>query len=241
MVAFYGVCILIGISSPGIDYYCTNKDGINQASAQHISPSKIGGWVIYDIAKDANGIIQALAAIIMALFTVSLTVLAKSADKTAKKEIRAYISVDIPRGSKVTVGGNRRKQGADIAPVAFFKFMIVNNGSTPAKNIRYREGSKVLGYNERPETDGIKPRKLPDISKGGSIPHYFYSQIIDGQYLDMTQIDLSLLAPMVFGLIEYDDVFGDTWRTEFCAKIDPLGGPAGGFYLLKTDDHNDAT
>jgi hypothetical protein len=100
---------------------------------------------------------------------------------------------------------------------------IVNNGPTPAYNVRYRAKAEIL-------TDSIAANYVftepPDVPKSQSSigPHEnrLLSAILDHFVAD-NEIDDILQgrgkALFVWGVVHYDDVFGQPHFTQFCQRL----------------------
>jgi len=137
---------------------------------------------------------------------------------TEKRQLRAYISVapDPKQGSSVIIDKDKRSVQAIVA--------LVNHGITPGKHIQLWGAAKAL---ERPITDA----KLNDSETSlfrqqfSSFPGDELTNAGIGTQLTPTEWDnVTVNSPKevlyVFGFITYEDIFGDSHRTDFCFFAD---------------------
>lgn len=109
--------------------------------------------------------------------------------------------------------------------VLLAKLLVVNNGSTPARNILVKVNLNnndfgILGREKA--ASSIFP--LVDIPKEGKgavqISLYGNDESISEALFKGIPIDWGKIeAPRIFGRVEYMDVLGDQQFTEFCFKI----------------------
>jgi hypothetical protein len=129
-----------------------------------------------------------------------------------RKQMRAYLSVET--GQVVLQEANIRFE---------CKPTVTNNGFTPAKNVCTRIGAeffkgdlpkdfnfdKTDGMIETIADLGIAPRQQP-IVLSGLVRRRLSEEEIRSVFSD---VEMRLYA---WGSVEYDDVFGDHWKTNFC-------------------------
>ena len=162
--------------------------------------------------------------------------MAVTMDDTAKRQLRAYLSVMVG-----TALYQDRAQGRK------FKGMprVVNVGQTPAHKVAYRSNAAIMPR-ELP-VDFTFP--LPDETSGSGVlgPHQTFDmgKAVD-DFCPDTEVDDIKIGKgkilYIWGIVTYSDVFGDDWHTKFCQSF--IFGKDGeeeqvfGFY---DDRHNDAT
>lgn len=127
-------------------------------------------------------------------------------DATARKQLRAYITIDEVEVSRWD----------DNSPVVF-KITVQNTGQTPAKHAAVRHDTKVVSSIEdrdfTNETTGIIDADIT-IGAGKSRKVTLVSEAITITAAAAAQFNRILLA---YGFVTYQDVFGETHTTRFCA------------------------
>ena len=162
--------------------------------------------------------------------------MAVTMDDTAKRQLRAYLSVMVG-----TALYQDRAQGRK------FKGMprVVNIGQTPAHKVAYRSSAAIMPR-ELP-VDFTFP--LPDEPSGSGVlgPHQTFDmgRAIDDFCPDAEVGDIKIGKGKIlhiWGIVTYTDVFGHDWNTKFCQSFifgnDGKEEQVFGFY---NERHNDAT
>jgi hypothetical protein len=137
------------------------------------------------------------------------------ARETAQQELRAYISF-------------RPHALIDLAPKRkpMAKFFIVNNGQTPAKNMRYIAGMERLRFPLPPDQGDLavpeQRARLPvqTVHPGNEIiGEAAYVAMFDEH--ECEEIIQGKGFPLyLYGTIFYDDIFGVGRTTKFCVYVD---------------------
>lgn len=157
---------------------------------------------------------------------------------TAKKQLRAYLSVTIGSGS---FQDRFSKIKFEVVP------SLDNSGSTPAHKITYWAKSEIL------------PVPLPDDFNFPHVDNKFQSSFVLGpnqgislnaivdEYIPDSEVEEVKIGNnrrvYIWGIVSYEDVFGDSHYTKFCHSIYFFTGADG---LVKVSGHydknyNDAT
>lgn len=184
----------------------------------------IGNW-LYRLIDDPTAIATfALFAVTFMLWRATLG-LVKGAEKTARQQLRAYLSVTI--GSAVYQDSAKRLRFEA-------KPMIINAGQTPAYKVRYESKAEIIpdslvtGYSFTPPStsqmsqSSIGPRENRYMSAivQNTVPKKDIKAIKDGNGQ----------ALWVWGVVHYEDIFGDPHFTEFCQRLVWLGDQIYGIY-----------
>jgi archaellum component FlaG (FlaF/FlaG flagellin family) len=160
-----------------------------------------------------SGFVTAIAAAMLTAITIKLARLEAESGKTSRAELRTYLSA-IAKGVTVAADGETLTVYVEIK----------NAGQTPAFNMVVPTGVIVLPPNERfqigkikisdEQIDTLPPVTLPKDGASVVVP------TIQLSYADRIRFLSSSHRFYVFGLITYQDVFGDFQWTEFCAYLD---------------------
>jgi hypothetical protein len=160
------------------------------------------------------GAITGVATVILAYVTYRLVRLGREQSETTRAELRAYLSVVIGAATYQDRAAGVRFEA---------KPAILNNGQTPAYNVRYRAKVEILtdsvagGYtfSAPPDTprsqSSIGPRENRLMS--AILPH----MVPDSEVQDIK--DGKGKALWVWGVVHYDDVFRQPHFTEFCQQL----------------------
>jgi hypothetical protein len=175
-------------------------------------------------------------------FTQQITQLTKSADAMGqiatkiedgnKKTIRAYLTVAHGPANYQSTIDNRK---FDVRP------LLGNSGMTPARKVKYRIAADILP-NPLPANFDFPLR--PDDPGAGLIgPHQnFYMLAMVPDFVPDVEIgDIKMgttKSLYVWGLVTYEDMFGEAHKLTFCAQVIWLG-PEQPFTIF-TPEHNDA-
>jgi hypothetical protein len=170
-----------------------------------------------------------------------------AAHEATQKELRAYISV-VGREEDVSLVQDEYTTDYRFSATVD----IVNNGNTPAKNIKVYGSADIFGIlshpiDEKVRTDYRIPGIFVDISQGSKddvfISKKFSKAEIDKWGVMKGLTNLSLSGLNFFGVIEYVDVFGKSWYTQFCYHVRkrPDSFRKSSFHIWRTGPYNEAT
>lgn len=172
-------------------------------------------WYAARAARDAAdwaywalivGLIGSAGIIVALLLTIDSNRIARD---TAKRQLRAYISIE-PGGVNKAIDGRHR-----------VPLNIINTGQTPARDLElFGDFLIVTGspLEFNPETHGRFSGQLAstDQSLGGQTNRWTFAYMeseMAKPFLD--EIAKRTMAIVHYGFIQYKDVFGNTWRTGF--------------------------
>ena len=180
------------------------------------------------------------------------TNLEETTHANTRKELRAYISVsgieNSPHIQKSTFG--------TMDDTLYVQIKITNTGGTPAKNIRYYAGIKNFLLHKYPTDEMVReeanrPEMITDIPHGGEEKKFISGAVSELGVRKMGGVNLASLADSFggdiggpysevrfYGLIEYTDVFGDKWKTQFCHRLVMNNGKG---FFWRTNPYNEAT
>ena len=156
---------------------------------------------------------------------------------TAKRQLRAYLVVTI--GSATFQERRTAEKGGDL------KFecrpILTNTGETPARNIRFNARA---GIYSTPLSKGayLAEGGDADISESMMGPHQTANlfAVVDGFCADneVEKIKAGCFEKglYVWGLITYEDVFGERHFTRFCQQIFWVGDEIRGIYIPGRND-----
>lgn len=164
----------------------------------------------------------------LALFTAKLWKstgdLAKGAEDTAKRQLRAYLSAQ-----------PNYIFSFDSTKLVEIKFTIVNHGQTPASQVQSAGFIDIFPY---PLPSNYPLPNLPIVSKSKSVIHpneVFHTHVFAGRLFTTNEIDQSVQGTQfriyVFGKVNYVDAFGENRETIFCHSVfgdQNLNAVAGG-------------
>lgn len=184
------------------------------------------------ISKNSDAII-AIFTIVIGIFTSLLFI---DSREKGRKELRAYIAV---------VTGSATYQESGKGTVFAGIPRIVNTGKTPAHNVRHKTKAAILPI----QIQDNFSFNIIGKNMGGSIigPNHFNDLqiLVDDFVLDSEVNDIKIgksKALYVWGIVNYDDIFGDSWETEFCQALTWIGeGKNETVYGYYNARHNKAT
>jgi hypothetical protein len=160
------------------------------------------------------GAITGVATAILAFITWRLVTLGKEQSNTSRAELRAYLSV--------VVGGavyQERARGLKFEA----KPVILNNGKTPAYNVRYRARAEVLTDSVSKTFVFTAPPDTPHSQASiGPQENRILSAVLDHFVADNEIQDIKSgngKALWVWGIVHYDDVFKCPRFTQFCQRL----------------------
>lgn len=154
------------------------------------------------------------------------------------QQMRAYIAVEI--GTATYQDKNLRFAANPV---------LVNSGYTPARNVSYSAKAAILSIENIPPQDLVIPENgVIIVNNTGLAPRQQFSiqGVVENRFSDIEVIEIMegiKKRLFVWGTINYDDVFGGHWVTNFCLHY---------FFYLGEDNkvkfngyyhssHNDAT
>lgn len=199
------------------------QNGSEHASETTILSIKPGEWLI---------------GIITWMLWYATFKLVRGADRTAERQLRAYISVETGANLRQS---RRRKTIFEFRPV------VRNNGTTPANNVRIV--SRV----------GLVPPDIPanfdyTLVPSGSVPmtsitgigprqERFHGRVANGycNIADLRAIATGQKIFHIYGTVFYDDIFGAAHRTNFGFLIFVGASKRSDTVWHSTERNNDAT
>jgi hypothetical protein len=186
----------------------------------------------------------ARAATAMEAVAESIAISAKAAVESvttvrdvSARQMRAYLSVSINTG---IYQERERNLKFDVRPVVF------NSGHTPAHKLTYWASARIL---PNPLPDNFDFPVGEDNLKSGFVLGPHQNIVINAMVQDFVSDDEAQAIKAgiekrvyVWGIIFYEDVFGESRQTKFCHSIYWIAGPKGelinGNYAAR---HNEAT
>jgi hypothetical protein len=217
-IAFLQLCVYI-YQSRKLKLSVDSMTEQSKAMERHINEAARQAEAMEDVARNIE--------ISTGVATESIRILR---DRTAQ-QMRAYVSVVI--GSAVFQDANNKFEA---------KPLLVNNGHTPAHKLTYHARAEIRDLPL--PSDFNFP--LPDTPKKGSVvgPHQSATMnaIVDNRVDEalVEQIKSGIkLGLVVWGIVNYEDAFGESHYTKFCQNIIwRRDGSIMGYYL---PGHDDAT
>jgi hypothetical protein len=161
--------------------------------------------------------------------------LVKGTDRTAERQLRAYVSVEPGDGFRQSI---KRKSLFEFRPI------IVNNGSTPAKDVTVNSNVGITAPNIPANFDyGLarRPNPLASVTTIGSQRNKFHSAIF---FRNVTLAEARALlkghlAFHVYGSVEYTDIF-DRKRVSNFSFLIFVGQRRSTNIWHSTDRHNNS-
>lgn len=156
-------------------------------------------------------------------------------ERTAQ-QMRAYLTVIIGTGVYQERNKNVKFSGNPT---------LINTGHTPARNVGYRASAAILPI-DLPETFTFP---LPTKAIGASVIGPQQSNVIGAvvesfvpdQDVKVIKSGIGHTALYVWGVVTYEDVFGEPHQTEFCQMLTWLGDEKQTVFGFYTPRHNDVT
>jgi hypothetical protein len=178
-----------------------------------------------------------------ARFATAMEAVASSLKETAqasaetlrglRQQMRAYLSV----GVGGAVYQDRTKQLRFEA-----KSVLTNSGLTPAHKVKHRTSARIMPIPIAPDFTYPLPAGDSGENLVGPRQTAVLSVIVDDFVPDADVDDIKVgkgKALVVWGIVEYDDVFGDQQDTRFCQILTWLqDGTVWGYFA---PGHNDGT
>lgn len=171
-------------------------------------------WRLAKATDHWSALITAIATAVLAVITWRLITLGIEQGATTRAQLRAYLSVVI---GPAVYQDRERELRFEAKP------LILNNGSTPAYNVRYSIRAAIMADTEAGNFVYTEPPDAP-LSQASIGPNEnrVMSGIVD-QYVpdeDIQDIcDAKGKALYVWGVVRYDDVFKQPRYTQFAQKI----------------------
>jgi hypothetical protein len=155
--------------------------------------------------------------------------------RTSKKQLRAYVSVE-PGHLAVPGEGDPPTELFEAQPV------ILNRGQTPAKKCVIKS---LLAVHQIPlpiDFDySVLAGPSPSVTTISPGHHKFNPIFLNGHNSVQEVADIKSASNtrlLVYGDVEYEDVFGGKHTTNFCFYM--MWGSKGGAAWVSTPEHNDA-
>jgi hypothetical protein len=161
--------------------------------------------------------------------------LVKGADRTAERQLRAYISVE-PGGDIK----QRRRLVFEFRPI------IRNNGLTPANNVRVVSLIDVVtpaiprGFNYSISFNAFLP--MSSVTTIGPRQERFHSRLMPRRLSigELREVLRGARCFHIWGTVRYEDIFRQTQQTNFSFIIF-VTGRRGVAIWHNTEEHNDAS
>jgi hypothetical protein len=143
---------------------------------------------------------------------------------TAKKQLRAYISITPNREAKKivlqTVGKNDH-----------FEFLLdANNwGQTPAKNIKFWGGIDLIAdILDKGFWDKIQKKDIGGITilNPGQNNWFYVRSLILFEDEKLYEFGMGRLKLLLYGKLQYEDIFDEQHNIDFCFQYNPFGWSA---------------
>jgi hypothetical protein len=146
--------------------------------------------------------------------------------------MRAYLTVIVGSGVCQDRANNLKFEA---------KPVLLNAGYTPAHKIRYTAKAAILSF---PLPDDFA-FPLPELELGerilGPQQKFEMSAVVDDYCNDIYVDSIKIAngrALYIWGVVSYEDIFGESQTTRFCQFLTFPGNQVVGYY---TPAHNDAT
>ena len=136
-----------------------------------------------------------------------------SSEKASQVELRAYLIVNVDSGAYQDRENEIRFAGTPT---------LKNTGKTPAHNVKYRNNSAILS-DEFAKTFSF-PRGDEEFGRYViGVDQTVTFTVVNKEYVDSPDVDAirsgNGKAFYYWGIIEYDDAFGNSHTTEFCHRL----------------------
>jgi hypothetical protein len=193
-----------------------DKSGSEVAKNQQDAPEHVSLW---GYSMKFGELLLSIVTLLLFLATVGLVLatwlLVRDAKKSSERQLRAYISVR-PR-TAIDVYAER-------TPTVTFQ--VINTGQTPAYNVRYLAIGEILPYPlARNQGDLVSPMEEEISTRPVHAKMHIKGEAIAEQPISMEMYRAMIGTTHRFylaGIVFYEDVFGITRKTKFCAYF---GGP----------------
>ena len=170
------------------------------------------------IRENSDAII-AVFTIILGLSTIGLWLqtdrLAKGAENTAVRQLRAYVAIKPAQLTEIRVG-----------QVPSASFTMENTGQTPAYHVRYLAFVSVMPYPLNDDQGDLvgayEGQKMPDLtlhSRGQTEGEAIDDSALTGDAFNKAMTGNGFRLYMA-GMVRYDDAFGIGRKTKFCAFVE---------------------
>jgi hypothetical protein len=163
-------------------------------------------------ANERNALITAVATVLLSIITLGLVWSAVEQQNTTRAQLRAYLSVVI--GAAVYQDDTHKFEA---------KPAILNNGQTPAYNVRYGIKAEILSDSV---AAGFTFTEPPDVPKSqssiGPRENRLMSAIVVNRVPNNQIPNIKWgvgQALWVWGVVHYDDIFGKPHFTQFCQRL----------------------
>jgi hypothetical protein len=211
------ILLLLALASLLTPFYADicEKDaytGQKECAAHHIAVSLF--LYIGQVLEAHAGAITGVATVVLAVITWRIVTLGKEQSETTRAQLRAYLSVVIGTAVYQDRINNFQFEA---------KPSIVNNGATPAYNVRYSAKAEIL-TDRIAESYIFREPSVPPQSQSSIGPReirYMTAmlgyQVAESDIQDI--LDGKGKALWVWGVVYYDDVFRRPHFTQFCQRI----------------------
>lgn len=175
------------------------------------------------------------AAVAMEKVASAVESTAKESQGIMQKQMRAYIAVDL--GVPTCQEGNLRFAAAPV---------LINTGLTPAKNVSNKIKCAILDLSNTTNYTFDESASITNFDATFSPRQPFVINNILGETIPESELEDVMQGNTkrfyVWGTVTYDDIFGNSWKTNFCHNFVfyRLEGTIKYYgYYYRT--HNDAT
>jgi hypothetical protein len=200
-------------------------------------------WATYKLARDARDAAKRQSIEMKESLRISdmaanaMEKVAQNIAITASQQMRAYLSVIIAGATY-----QERSKGLkfDARP------LILNNGHTPAHKVGYKAKAKLLPIPLPDDFAFPLDEQVTGAAVLGPQQNFTMSAVVD-DFCDDAEVDdikknTQGKALYMWGVVTYEDVFGETRKTRFCHQMMWIGDgkdeKVWGYY---TGPHNNAT
>jgi hypothetical protein len=200
-----GVLLLVAFGSLLTPFYaeiCEKNayTGEKECVIHHVVVSLL--IYIGQVLEAHAGAITGLATVVLAIITWRLVTLGKDQSETTRAQLRAYLAVVV--GSAVFQDDKNKFEA---------KPAILNNGQTPAYNVRYRIKADILtdsvaiGYTFTEPPDVPKSQSSVGPNENRQMSAILTHNVLASEIEDIKRGKGK--AMWVWGVVHYDDVFGN--------------------------------
>ena len=202
--------------------YCVDHQGkypATQGEQDQSSSLPIAGKVAIAIScmgsySNINGVaITAIATLLLTFVTAGLVYTAYLQIRTGRVQLRAYVYPEAADLFETTLINPPIPERANIP---FVQIAWKNTGQTPASNVILWSHMEVIEpiNEDKLVVPPLVNRNFTNLGSGGtgSKSFYFYRPLTQSE---MSDVFAGVKAIYLYGRIQYKDIFGDDWHTNF--------------------------
>jgi hypothetical protein len=213
-ILFLGVLLGLSYLTPFYGEICTKSQYSNEKECAIHHVVTVWLWQFGEVLNYYSVAITALATALLAIITYLLVRLGQDQSETSRAELRAYLSVVI---GEATYQEGAKKIRFEARPNIF------NNGQTPAYNVRFTATAKIIPESLVPGYSFGYPAITPTSQANIGPREYRFLRAVVPDHIADTDVQDTMAgitqALWVWGVVNYDDVFGRPHFTEFCQRI----------------------